>query len=62
VPGQRVRGGTRPRHRRTRALFPVGRHRATDDQALRWGLPLVVAAGIVVTVAAVLVVADLLLG
>lgn len=53
---------TRPRHRRTRALFPVGRHRATDDQALRWGLPLVVAAGIVVTVAAVLVVADLLLG
>lgn len=47
-----------PRHRRSRALFPQGRHRAPGDLLGLWGLPLAVAAVIVVTLTVLLLLTD----
>jgi hypothetical protein len=47
-----------PRHRRSRSLFPDGRHRAPRDLLGLWGLPLAVAAVIVVTLTVLLLLTD----
>lgn len=52
------RGAARARHRRSRSLFPQGRHRARISVLGRWGVPLGVAVVIVAVVALLLVLTD----